>query len=183
MNTHNRGFTLIEMLMVLVITAILASLAVPSFRTLLVKRTVQGVAQNLTTDIRFARSEALRRQNKVSICSLVAGSTNTCSAAGAASWKDGWMVFVDASNSGVRDNGEEIIRVEQAPTNIASIAGTVPVNDRHFLMFEANGFAKAVNQTFLIIPTGSGVASASRVVCVSLQGRPSLRVEGVTTCD
>jgi type IV fimbrial biogenesis protein FimT len=184
MKINQRGFTLIELLVVVTIAAILMALAVPSFHTLLVKRSVQGAALALVSDLRFARSEALRRSSPVSVCSLAANSTSTCSGA-PANWANGWMVFADPSNRGTRDAGEEIVRVEQAPTNIVSIQGAIPPpnSDLSVITFEANGWAKLANQTFIFTPSGSVPANTVRIVCTSLQGRVRLLAEGASACS
>lgn len=181
------GFTLIELLVVVAIVAILASLAVPSFNTMLMKRSVQGAAQALVSDMRFARSEALRRSMSVSICSLAANSTNTCAAGGGASWVNGWMVFSDvaAANPVVFNSasGDEIVRVQQPLANLASIASTVPSSDKQGITFEAHGRSKSAgNQTFIFTPRGTVPAGTVRIVCVSSQGRVRLLDEGATAC-
>jgi prepilin-type N-terminal cleavage/methylation domain-containing protein len=61
------GFTLIEMLIVVAIAAILAAVAVPSFRTMNRNMAVRGAADELVAGIQFARSEAIRTNRVVSL--------------------------------------------------------------------------------------------------------------------
>ena len=97
------------------IATILASLAVPSFRTTLVGQTVESTADTLVSDIRFARSEAIKRTNRVTIC----GSSTGTSCYGANAWHNGWIVFVDDDGDGVVDTGDVVLRVQSAVTGIS----------------------------------------------------------------
>lgn len=183
MKNHRSGFTLIEVLVVLVIMAILAALAIPSFNTMLVKRSVQGAAGALAADIRLARSEALRRSVTVTICGFAANSESVCTGS-PANWANGWMVFVDNGvTPGVYDAGEEVIRVQQAPSNIATIQQPVASSTRLKYTFEANGVAKSASDTLVITPVGNASAMATRIVCISNTGRPSVRAEGAAGCS
>lgn len=64
MKTRPNGFTIIEVMITVAIMAILASLAMPSFSLMLVKRSVQSASQALVDDFRYTRTEALRRSKK-----------------------------------------------------------------------------------------------------------------------
>lgn len=178
MKYRQSGFTLIELLVVVAIAAVLISLATPSFRSLMVKRSVQSAADALVGDLRFARSEAVKRTNTVIVCS----SSNGASCLATASWKDGWVVFVDSNGNGAIDAGEDILRVQQVLSNIASIASLTPGSDLPKFTYQSLGWAKAATQTFFITPEGSAYASAARLVCVSITGRAALRAKEDTSC-
>lgn len=182
MKNRPNGFTLIEMLVVVAIAAILASLAVPSFRTMLVKRSTQSAADTLVSDMRYARTQALQRSTRVVMCSLAINSTSACSGT-TASWANGWLIFVDKNNDDIVNGSDEILRVQQPVANIASIQ-SAPVNSDHpQFRFEANGWTKSSSQTFVITPTGTVPAGSTQLVCISNQGRPSVRPQGGTVCN
>jgi type IV fimbrial biogenesis protein FimT len=67
------GFTVIELMAVVVITAVLLVLAVPPFLDLLAKRRLEGVANELSVDLQYARSEAVSRQLDVALATLADG--------------------------------------------------------------------------------------------------------------
>lgn len=181
MKVRQTGFTLIELLITVAIAAILVTLAVPSFRTLLVKRSVQAAAETLLSDMRYARSEALKRSTRTVICRSVDGSTCT-NVVG--SWSEGWIVYVDPNNIPVNTAipADALVRVQQQLPNVSSIENAAPTGTLPRFTYEPTGWAKAASTNFVVAPTGSAFAGSTRLVCISLQGRPALRVQGTAVC-
>jgi type IV fimbrial biogenesis protein FimT len=62
-----RGFTMIELMIVVALGAIVLALAAPSFTSTLAKKRMEGVASELGTDLQYARSEAVQRNASVRI--------------------------------------------------------------------------------------------------------------------
>lgn len=62
-----KGFTLIEMMVVVVLLAILAALAMPSFTTMIANQRVNSAAQELLTLLQFARAEGVYKRTESTI--------------------------------------------------------------------------------------------------------------------
>lgn len=60
-----RGWTLVEIITVLAMVGILAAAALPSFARMLVRRHLEGVAGQVSTDLQYLRSEAIARNAAV----------------------------------------------------------------------------------------------------------------------
>lgn len=65
MRSVNAGFTMIELMTTMVIVGVLAVLAIPAFGEQLARRRLEGVATDLTTDLQFARSQAVSLRQDV----------------------------------------------------------------------------------------------------------------------
>ena len=173
----SRGLSLMELMVVMGLAALMAGMAVASFGPVVQQRQLQAAAEALVADLRMARSEAIKRSAVVTVCSSIDGVACTDSA----NWHQGWIVFLDRDANQQRDASETLIRVQEATAGLASVASTVPRNDKAAFSYQPTGWAKAASQTLLF--THERPQVLSRVVCISSQGRPTLRPAGLSACS
>lgn len=93
------GFSLIEILVVVVLLAICATAATPVFVAWRVRDEVNARADALLVTLAYARNEAIRRKTRVTVCRVDAAgnclaSSKTCPS-GAADWSCGWAVMAE----------------------------------------------------------------------------------------
>lgn len=88
------GVTMIEVMIVVAIAAILASIATPSFSDFINNTRLTSTMSQLSSDLNRARSEAIKRNSWVLVC---ARNTNT---ACGTNWGNGWLVCQDSYNDG-----------------------------------------------------------------------------------
>lgn len=102
------GFTLIELLVTLTLLAILLTLAVPAYKSLISNTHSTTQIDQLITAINFTHNEAVKRHNVITLCAT--SDQKTCSN----NWSAGWLVFIDKHASGHLDPGDEILRIYAA---------------------------------------------------------------------
>jgi len=164
------GFTLIELMMVVVIVAILLAIGLPSYRYINNSYRMSSEMNSLVGDLMYARAEAIREGQPVAIC--VSADGLTCS--GATTWQSGWVVFPDPGNNGSADVPGTILHVQQA------FAGAHPdtfvlTNPVSSIIFNREGFAQgdagvafAATQFTLHDPTSN--TAWTRCLSISAQG-------------
>ncbi len=102
------GLGALEWLVVLAVLGLLTAAALPSMRSFLERRAVEGVAQQLVADLQYARSEAVQRNEAVSVTAGVdcvvlhlASATAQCTATSATvAPADGELKSVRQGDSG-----------------------------------------------------------------------------------
>jgi len=166
-----RGFTLIELAIVLALAAILLRVAAPGMGRGVAARALTAQAAEFMAALRFARSEAIKRGAVVTVCAAEPAATPQCQTARAADWRAGWLVFVDRGQRGVIEAGEPLLRVQQPLPRSGGVAGT-----RAGISFTAAGFSTDAASHFLFNPPPEAVLDAppALLVCVSKQGRARL---------
>lgn len=105
-----RGFTLIELLVTISVAGILLVVAVPAFREMILGNRLMSLTHETARAINLARSEAIKRGLRVSMCPSADG-TN-CANDGR--WEQGWILFADPNTNGDFDAGDTLLRVHEA---------------------------------------------------------------------
>jgi len=126
-----RGFTIIELMVVVAMLSILMGLALPSFKSVTESWRVGQAVDNLRSTMFYARSEAIRRGGDIFIEKLPSTTSGCTLAKRDANWDCGWVVFVDANNNRRWDAGEEIQRhapAQNLTVTRSSAAATIAVD-------------------------------------------------------
>lgn len=134
------GFTLTELLVVIVLLGIVLGMALPSFREATVRNRIVAEHNELQASLMLARSEAIRRNQPVSVCAANA-TLDDCQN----SWGQGWLIWRDVDGDGTVDaavaatDEPEILQVGQiSPAD--QIAGpTLVTFDRRGQLVTAPG--------------------------------------------
>lgn len=101
------GFSLVELLFTIAIVSILLTLAFPVYRYLIAELRLFILSERISAAINYARSEAIRRQDIVTLCKSKDG--RTCSGR----WNDGWIIFFGKKITNSFDN-TSLLRVYPA---------------------------------------------------------------------
>ena len=143
------GFTLIELMVTVTIAAILAALATPSFKSLIVRQRIKNASADLVSHLTLSRSEAIKQNSDVTIAST----TNNNS------WANGWSINSLGGTVG---------------THAAFVGLTIStgVGGSSSLVFNRSGrlTASSASTTFQIGDATSGSAVIGRCVRIGLAG-------------
>lgn len=167
----DKGFTLIEMMITVVIAALLLTAVVPSFEAFIANNRLSTQANAFIGALKLARSEAIKRNQHVTLCR--SGDGQRCSN-NTNGFEQGWIVFVDQQNPDVYDNGEPIINVNQGmPQGVSLVCvtstNTACQNGEEPIRYRTDGTLASFNNTTLRLCQQGN--NNGRQIAINITGR------------
>ena len=144
------GFTLVELLTTLSISAILVTIGLPNFTQQIQNSRVKAAMLSLQESLQLTRIQAVSANKRATIVKQQ-------------EWDEGWEVFIDENNDGSRDENEKVV-VQQEKFNDVRITGNKFV--KNYVSYVGTGESRNAN--------GSGGAGAFQAgtftICPEMKG-------------
>lgn len=161
---RNRGFTLIELMVVLTVLGAMMAFAVPSFKEYKRNAALTNTANMLVSSVYRTRSEAMK--DGVSVIMLPG---NASGPSGSADWTQGWVIYADRNGNDAYDaptdtdtkDGDPIF-VQPGDEIPPSDNVRISVNRDGFVRFNGAGFPKG----------GGGNSNLTLTVCIKTDVTP-----------
>jgi prepilin-type N-terminal cleavage/methylation domain-containing protein len=162
------GFTAIELMITLTIVATFATVAFPSFVTMVRSTQLSTTGDLLNADLLIARREAIKQNGRILVCAAASPSTMTCGT----NWANGWIVCYDIPYNGVCDttvplDPNPIVR-RGAVNSSMTIGGPAAA-----VQFNANGTQGSDGSNRCFTVSGSWTGSASYIYKIAGSGHIS----------
>lgn len=163
------GFTMMELMVVVAIAGILASLAAPTFTGFINSTKQSSITSQIYGDLNRARSEAIKRNSRVLFCKRDSNGTGCVN--GTQYHTSGWLVCYDTNNDDACDTGSTTtpnpIVLHAAPSNMTLVltradGTTTPIR------FNPNGTQGTAAATLTI--TGNWSGSTAQAVNIAATG-------------
>ena len=145
-NRRSHGFTLVEMMVVVVIAAILAGAAAPSFSKAIASQRARSAGTDVYLALLKARSEAIKRNAAVTLAPKNGG------------WQNGWQIVNPADATDILE--------DHGAAAMATITGPASV------IYRPSGRLQAGSNVSVVVTVGSGSSASSQCIAVELSGQP-----------
>ncbi|HEY9098821.1 MAG TPA: GspH/FimT family pseudopilin [Thiobacillus sp.] len=165
-----RGFTLVELLVTLAVGAILLMIAIPGYAYLVKTNKLAAVTNTLVTSIQLARSEAIKRGVRVTVCKSNSALMAVPSCNPSAEWHHGWLVFVDEGTRGVVDLSDTLLWAQDSAPDATNIISN---NFDRYISYLPSGASQGSNG----LSNGTirvCVSGVQRKIIINTAGRPRL---------
>ena len=176
------GFTLLELAVTVTIIAVLAGMGMSSWAGLTQKEAVKGQVNALLGAMRFARSEAIKKNARVVICprylaATPISSTYPCNTTTGAKWDNGWM---DQSANNQYEASETLLKEQGSLSGSGGITMNNGSSNGDRIVFRNSGILYFGASNIKFLPTSQDSTRGS-MVCISMQGRARV-VDIASTC-
>jgi len=158
--SNSHGFTLVELMVCLSVSAILLGFALPSVWRWQERARIDSVRQQLFNDLQLARVRALQWGQRLQMSRLTGCSMSHASAS-ATDWSCGWQVSTASGSSGF----SEVISTTSLD---ASVQVTFAKNTHFFI--SAQGDLGTIGDRWTVLSRVAGV-NLSRSLCINSAGR------------
>ena len=168
-----KGFTLIELMVTLAVTAIVLTIAIPSFQAQILNNRSISLGEDFAAAINYARAEAIKRAGRVSICASKDGETCT------GDWTEGFIAFVDnvAADTTEPPVVKTVLRVwtKQDPRAVMSVKNNGA--EKSFIRYTGLGTLARITDKPFVISTAMKkcTGSAAREINIGLSGLVSVK--------
>jgi type IV fimbrial biogenesis protein FimT len=155
----SKGFSLIELMVVIAVSAIMISIAIPRLSDFTIKMRIDNEISQLNRLVLSARNSAITLEQNVITCPLESG---VCTA----NWQNQLTTFIDNDNNGIfLAANDTLVKIKAANTSgdIITYAGQTSIN------FSPTGVLSSIASQFIYCPISDN--SLARAIVLSPSGR------------
>lgn len=193
-----RGQSLIETLSVLLIIAVMCGLSTAALHEMHLQFQVQAGGEALFSAVMSARTEAIRRETRVSMCVAspdmphgvidLKALPRACASAKeltqGIAWQHGWLMFEDLNHNGIWEAGETVIQRHAHLGLKVRASGNATV--KQYVSFGASGRSLTTNAAFqagtLTICEAQSTSRKAWLLVINAIGRPRLESTQIAQC-
>jgi len=158
-----RGFTLIELMVTLMVISVVIVMGAPSMADFINEMRMTSATNDLLSFFNYARSEAAKRNTRVTVC--LSTNLSTCDTSGV-DWAQGAVAFVDTDGNNQVNGTETVVRVLNPASGVTIFAKT--------------GFAfPAPDYRFYYRPSGAASSQGTLEVCRSGRKKREISINAV----
>jgi len=167
--THSKGFTLLELIIIIAILGITMAIAAPGLGDMIANNRLSGAINDFVAAQQFAKAEAASRVNPTTLCQRNDDGTE-CVIGG--DWNVGWIVFSDLDGNATVDPGDTVLLRHEALNDRISFGGTGDVTNS--VTYQPTGTSSVESTTVLIVCDDRGFDESAKGILVTISGRGSV---------
>jgi len=171
-----RGFTIAELVIVVVIAGVLAAIAVPNMSEFVKNNTRATRVNTMVTALNYTRGQAVTRNARVSLCKSAGGAVcDAVNVGGAGNFAGGWIVFTDGGARGTVDGTDLVLRVFQPDMGgFATLTGAnTPIGAIRGLSYENTGLG------WDLVPPAGAIAVSTNTIFRYCDDRGPPKARGI----
>lgn len=165
------------------VLAILAAVAAPSFSALVKSTRISSAVNVFLGDLRYARSEAVRRGTSIVLCrsdnpeATAPRCGTSLNGPNGDGWISGWIIFVDLDDNRQFGSADELLRI-RAP--LRGIETMIQEGGSWRMIFTAAGRFRSAAGAATLKVGPEQPPERQRIVCVDSMGRGRVAGDGLT---